>query len=643
MASPSRWTSIPRRDSTSSASSHSLDSLGQQQPEQAKPEPTTKVRSLKEKPSAPSFFMSPTATWNLYRHNPWYLSWQQETWAMIFSLACLIAVAVIMAWIDGKRLSIWHWAIQPNAVISVLIVSSKAALMISTASCVSQLKWTHFQQKPRTLKDLEGFDDASRGAYGSLRLLMSRSGYLNVAVTLGCAVTVLVLAMETFGQQLLSFPEETVAAANETALFPVIQNFEAMPYWGGLSLKLSDRLLQSRLGLMENIYGETTASPFDCSASSCSWDSHVTLGLCSSCRDISSVPGHCVVKITGTPSHYLNQQNELVDSTYNVTTLECDYDAEGGTGGYNLTTIRGQNLTRGRPSIPDPNDASDWYYQTAIDITTWNNEGFYYKGQPAVALNFSVIVANDTWTRPQITTCTLQYCAWVYQNSTAKGQDFDDGKLEKYNLGYDSVELYQTGPGASPSAIYTNYTFRANGTGFPSDKHNDTFKVYGNANAEMISHLGTILRSSTYNYVSGPNGSLGGLGDALLMNPNITELSDRMATSLTNVWRQYQSKPAIGTAWESVAFIHVDWAWLTLPAIAVLAAGIVLFMTLLQNRRTVLWKSSVLPYSFRVLQGWDETEFDMETLEEIRDRAKGMTGQLMGDENERVRLVKACD
>ncbi|KAH0399802.1 hypothetical protein KCU89_g5838, partial [Aureobasidium melanogenum] len=567
--------------------------------------------------------MSPTATWNLYRHNPWYLSWQQETWAMIFSLACLVAVAVIMAWIDGKRLSIWHWAIQPNAVISVLIVSSKAALMISTASCVSQLKWTHFQQKPRTLKDLEGFDDASRGAYGSLCLLMSRSGYLNIAVTLGCAVTVLVLAMETFGQQLLSFPEKTVAVANETASFPVIQNFEAMPYWGGLGRQLSDRLLKSRLGLMESIYGQSIDPPFDCGASSCSWGSHVTLGLCSSCRDISSVPGDCVVKITGIPSHFLNSQHETVDMTYNVTTLECNYDAAGGAGGHNLTTIRGTNSTAIGTGTPDPNILSHWRYQTAIDITTWNYEGFYYKGQPAVALNFSVIVTNDTWARPQITTCTLQYCAWVYENSTAKGQDFDDGKLKKYNLGYDSVELYQTGPGASASATYTNYTFRANGTGFPSNKHNDTFKVYGNANAEMVSHLGTILRSSTYNYLSGSNGSSAGLGDALIMNPNITELSDRMATSLTNVWRQYQSTPAI--------------------AIAVLTAGVVLLMTLLQNRRTVLWKSSVLPYSFRVLHGWSDAEFDMETLEEIRKRAKEMTGQLVGDENERVRLVKACN
>ncbi|CAD0107094.1 unnamed protein product [Aureobasidium uvarum] len=613
--------------------------MANQQPEDAtKPEPTAKVRGLKERRRAPSFFMSPTATWNLYRHNPWYLSWQQETWAMIFSVACLVAVAVIMAWIDGKRLSIWHWAIQPNAVISVLIVSSKAALMISTASCVSQLKWTHFQQQPRKLKDLEGFDDASRGAYGSLCLLMSKSGYLNVAVTLGCAVTVLVLAMETFGQQLLSFPEKRIAVSNETASFPVIQDMLQMPYWGD-NARLSDRMLQSRLGLMESIYGKTTASPFDCPASSCSWDSHVTLGLCSSCRDIATTESACRYKIS---SHFDGW------ATYNSTFLECDYAASGEFhsegGGGNLTTIRRKKADEVLyPGLPDVNNASAWEYNTAINIITWFNEGFWYKGQPAIALNFSVIVTNDTWEQPQITTCTLQFCAWVYENSTAQGQDFDDGKLEKYPLGYESIQLHQSGHGMPLSYSYTNYTFRANGTGFPSDKHNDTFKVYGDAYTELSSHLGTILDSSTYDYSAGSNASSAGLGSALIMNSNITELGDRMAISLTNVWRQYQNIPAIGTAWESVAFIHVEWAWLALPAMAVMSAGIVLLMTTLQNRRTVLWKSSVLPYSFRVLHGWDDTEFDSETLEEIRERAKEMTGQLVGDEKERVRLVKSCD
>ncbi|KAG9526934.1 hypothetical protein KCV07_g456, partial [Aureobasidium melanogenum] len=419
MASPSRWTSIPRRDSTSSSSSHSLDSLAQQQPEQAKPEPKAKVRSLKEKQSLPSFFMSPTATWNLYRHNPWYLSWQQETWAMIFSLACLIAVAVIMAWVDGKRLSIWHWAIQPNAVISVLIVSSKAALMISTASCVSQLKWTHFQQKPRTLKDLEGFDDASRGAYGSLCLLMSRSGYLNIAVTLGCAVTVLVLAMETFGQQLLSFPEKTVAVANETASFPVLQDLLQMPYWGAFTERprprLSIALHPHALGIATSLWGCVRA-----------------VGI------------------------------SVWTQTYNHTSLICDYVGDGDklhAGSRNLTTIRHQKSDQVlNPDIPDPNNASAWTYDTAIDIMAWNDEGFYYK---------------DHYLYPA---------------------NFNDGKLGKYNLGYDSVQLHDSGHGLPNSMAYTNYTFRANGTGFPSDKHNDTFKVYYPQGVNLQLHLRVWLR-----------------------------------------------------------------------------------------------------------------------------------------------------
>jgi hypothetical protein len=647
MAASTPWTSIPRRDSTSSTtSSHSAFSFTTPQTIDHNPaskEAHTETHSLRSNPSQTQtqkqrkeFFMSPSKTWNLYRHNPWYLSWQQETWAMGFSLCCLIAVCIIMAWIDNRRLSIWHWAIQPNAVVSLLLVSSKAALMLSTAACLSQLKWTHFQSQPRKLKDLETFDDASRGPWGSLRLLFARgTGSLDKAVRLGCAITVLVLAMETFGQQLLSFPEKRVAVAGEVARFPTIQDLVAVPsYSGRLGMTLSDRLLQSRLSLMESIYGRTTAAPFECGASDCSWDSHVTLGLCSSCRDISDTQPECKIKILVEPRTYVGTDNKDYNTTYNTTTLACTYAGDG----FPVTAIRSLNLEGKEPAVPDPNNASAWNYDTAIDIVTWNTDSYYHKGEPAVALNFTALIANDTLDRPQITTCTLNYCAWVYENSTAQGQNFNVGNLKKYILGYEHIQRTETGPGGNFRE--SNFTFRANGTGFPSDKHNDTFLVYGAADNELYGHLSTILESTSYGYQS-YNTSTPGLGLAMLANPNITELAERMATGMTNVWRQYENKQAIGTAWESVAFIHVEWVWLTLPAAAVLGASVVLIMTLIQNRRTVLWKSSVLPYSFRALQGWEDTEFDMETLEEIRERAKEMTGQLVGDVNERVRLVKS--
>jgi hypothetical protein len=611
-------------------------------------EANTETHSLRDKkPSGAKkqkqkkeFFLSPSATWNLYRHNPWYLSWQQETWAMGFSICCLVATCIIMAWIDGRRLSIWHWAIQPNAVVSLLLVSSKAALMLSTAACLSQLKWTHFQSAPRKLKDLETFDDASRGPWGSLRLLFARgTGSLDAAVRLGCAITVLVLAMETFGQQLLSFPERRVSVAGEVATFPTIQNLVEMPDVPRENgLRLSDRLLQSRLSLMESIYGRTTAAPYECGASECSWGSHVTLGLCSSCTDISDTHPRCKVKRLVTPRSWVGNDNQTHDTSYNTTTLECDYiinEAQ------IVTSIRSWHFDYDPTAVPDPNNASAWTYNTGIAIGSHIGDAYYNKGQPAVALNFSVMMTNDTWQRPQITACTLNYCAWVYENSTAKGQDFNVGKLNKYILGYEHIQRTENGPGGNFRE--SNFTFRANGTGFPSDKHNETFLVYGVADSELTGHLSTILESTSYDYYSTtykPD-MTPGLGEALLANPNITELGDRMATSLTNVLRQYENTQAVGTAWESVAFIHVEWVWLTLPAAAVLGASVVLIMTLILNRRTVLWKSSVLPYSFRVLQGWEDTEFDMETLEEIRERAKEMTGQLIGDVNERVRLVKS--
>ncbi|KAI0817888.1 hypothetical protein GGR55DRAFT_622433 [Xylaria sp. FL0064] len=43
--------------------------------------------------------------------------------------------------------------------------------MLPPSECISQLKWQWFSQQPRRLIDIEHFDAASRGPWGSLRFL----------------------------------------------------------------------------------------------------------------------------------------------------------------------------------------------------------------------------------------------------------------------------------------------------------------------------------------------------------------------------------------------------------------------------------------------------------------------------------------
>lgn len=57
-----------------------------------------------------------------------------------------------------------------NTLISICVIIFKASILFMTARALSQLKWLWFQER-HPLSDIEVFDEASRGAYGSLKLL----------------------------------------------------------------------------------------------------------------------------------------------------------------------------------------------------------------------------------------------------------------------------------------------------------------------------------------------------------------------------------------------------------------------------------------------------------------------------------------
>lgn len=73
-------------------------------------------------------------------------SWWQEITSAVFSMACIVAIVVILDKIDGTPLSSWGVVVSPNAVISVLIVAAKAAMIQPVAEGLSQLKWLHLHR-----------------------------------------------------------------------------------------------------------------------------------------------------------------------------------------------------------------------------------------------------------------------------------------------------------------------------------------------------------------------------------------------------------------------------------------------------------------------------------------------------------------
>lgn len=136
-----------------------------------------------------------------------FRDWSWEIVSAVFSAACVVAVLVVLKVYQERSLSSWHFVhdITLNTLIALLSTLSRTALIVSVASCLSQLKWIYFLRSPRSLQEMQIFDDASRGPWGSLELIWSL-GFKTKLATWGSLIMILSLTMGPLSQQLLSYP-----------------------------------------------------------------------------------------------------------------------------------------------------------------------------------------------------------------------------------------------------------------------------------------------------------------------------------------------------------------------------------------------------------------------------------------------------
>lgn len=150
--------------------------------------------------------------------------WLSELWAFIYnwwlciaslivSLLALGAIVVFLALVDGRSLPKLPLSITVNTYVSFFGTITKASMLVAVAESISQLKWLWFRQ-PRTLEDIQTFDDASRGPLGAVQLLLKTKAMKLAA--LGSLITVLSLVMDPFAQQIVSYPTRSVVVNKAT-------------------------------------------------------------------------------------------------------------------------------------------------------------------------------------------------------------------------------------------------------------------------------------------------------------------------------------------------------------------------------------------------------------------------------------------
>jgi hypothetical protein len=133
--------------------------------------------------------------------------WKRD--ALSFQFASIIAV--LSMWQD-QPLSKWPLPVSINVIISILSAIFKASLILPVSEGISQLKWIWFASGRRPLSDLDVFDRASRGSWGSFRLLTAavwgpfrsqQGGSPRVLASLGAFVVLVAIATDPFSQALI--------------------------------------------------------------------------------------------------------------------------------------------------------------------------------------------------------------------------------------------------------------------------------------------------------------------------------------------------------------------------------------------------------------------------------------------------------
>lgn len=100
--------------------------------------------------------------------------WLSEIIALVICVAAFASAICILALYQGESITRWKSdTISLNTVLSVLATISRASLAFVVSGCIAQGKWNWFGKVKDQLIHFDRLDDASKGLYGSFRLLWS--------------------------------------------------------------------------------------------------------------------------------------------------------------------------------------------------------------------------------------------------------------------------------------------------------------------------------------------------------------------------------------------------------------------------------------------------------------------------------------
>lgn len=117
-------------------------------------------------PSAPLFPDMP------FSRQQWDDNWGKEVLCWLISLIFFVALTGVLSKYDGKERPELSSGMTLNTLASLLLTIAYEFIKIPVSAAIGQIKWIRARDKPRPLAEYCQVDEAAKGTYGSLMLLL---------------------------------------------------------------------------------------------------------------------------------------------------------------------------------------------------------------------------------------------------------------------------------------------------------------------------------------------------------------------------------------------------------------------------------------------------------------------------------------
>ncbi|KAI4600355.1 hypothetical protein KJ359_000709 [Pestalotiopsis sp. 9143b] len=496
--------------------------------------------------------------------------WIVEGVAWIASAIALAAVIITVAMTDGKPLPTWPMDITLNSFISFMTTIMKAAAAIPVAEGISQLKWLWYR-KLGAVRDIQTFDEASRGTWGSAKLLVSTRG-IHLG-KLGAIITIILLAVDPFVQQVVVYEKQPVISSYANSSIPIQSYYNDYAY--GQIMALREPTLSMKSAINNGVFDTSDEPQYDfdvsasCATGNCTWSStYYSLGVCTKCSNTTSqITSNC-------------------GESFGTWPALCNYTLPNGMG------FDGSRRGGAYMNVSGAYDSLAYNNTQSTIATISTMRGLHDLSSSTL---FGV-VSNE---------CVLYMCVNEYQGNVTNG-DFTETLVASYTG--DEAPVMNENITISVPNSDTEYWIGATAWWALNYYFSGTFTGYVSGSTGELSSTNDMI-SALYQF--GEDGS--GSGTQKIGGENNTIAA--IAASMTKTLRMY-NLPVDSSAWNTTAsnsttsdrfargipwtvetYVHVRWLWMILPIVLEFMVLIFFVGTVFQSNRSGLpgWKSSTMP------------------------------------------------